>query len=216
MNPPSISRHQLTRRDQHDTQDRSRFRPGTAHSVRRLRSRRARPPRLPGQGRQVCRRRRHRCDAARSAQPEVRRGAGRQARGCSHQGGVSRVRITEGLRQDARLPGAAGQGCRQAAGGTRDSRESRPQPAHRGHRPPARARQLRGLRAGRALSARRLSRRRGQGARGFPEARSSKDARRLHRRPRLAQGTARNQRQDRRGRILLRRRDGQLPRHSRA
>ena len=43
---------------------------------------------------------------------------------------------------------------------------------------------------GRALSARRLSRRRRQGARGFPEARSGQDARRLHRRPRLAQGAA--------------------------
>ena len=164
--------------------------PKTAHDfdqelldpVRRLRARRARPPRLPRQGRQVRRRRRDRGDAARSAQPEVRRGAGRQARGHAHQGGVPRVRLAEGLRQDARLPGAAGQGDGQAAGGARHPREPRPQPAHRGHRPPARARQLRGLRARRALPARRLSGRRGQGARGVPEARSGEDARGLRRR----------------------------------
>ena len=40
------------------------------------------------------------------------------------------------------------------------------EPAHRGHRPPAGARQLRRVRAGRAVPARRLPGRRRQGARG--------------------------------------------------
>ena len=91
--------------------------------------------------------------------PKFARGAGRQAGGRAHQGAVHRVRVAEGLRQDARLPGAAGQGGRQAAGRARHSREPRAQPAHRGHRPPPGARQLRGVRAGRAVPARRLSRR---------------------------------------------------------
>ena len=51
-----------------------------------------RPPRLSRQGRQVRRRRRDRRDAARSAEPEVRRGAGDQARRPAHQGAVRRVR----------------------------------------------------------------------------------------------------------------------------
>ena len=50
----------------------------------------------------------------------------------------------------------------------------------------------------------------------FPEARSGQDARGLRRRGRLAQGAARDQRQGRRGRLLLRRRHGQLPGHARA
>ena len=55
-------------------------------SVRRLRPRCARPPRISRQGRQVRGRRRDRRDAARSAEPEVPRGAGRQAGGPAHQG----------------------------------------------------------------------------------------------------------------------------------
>ena len=50
----------------------------------------------------------------------------------------------------------------------------------------------------------------------FPEARSGKDARGLRGRGRLAQGAARNQRQARRGGLLLRRRHGQLPGDPRA
>ena len=48
--------------------------------------------------------------------PKFARGAGRQARGPAPQGRVRRIRLAEGLRQDARLSGAAGQGRRQAAG----------------------------------------------------------------------------------------------------
>ena len=127
-----------------------------------------------------------------------------------------RIRLAEGLRQDARLPGAAGQGRGQAAGRPRHPREPRAEPAHRGHRPPAGARQLRGVRAGCAVPARRLSGRRRQGPRGLPQARSGEDARGLRHGSRLAQGAARNQRQDRRRRLLLRRRHGQLPGHARA
>ena len=50
----------------------------------------------------------------------------------------------------------------------------------------------------------------------FPEARSGEDARGLRHGGRLAQGAARNQRQGRRRRLLLRRRHGQLPGHARA
>ena len=50
----------------------------------------------------------------------------------------------------------------------------------------------------------------------LPEARSGQDARGLRRRGRLAQGAPRDQRQGRRGRLLLRRRHGQLPGDARA
>ena len=50
----------------------------------------------------------------------------------------------------------------------------------------------------------------------LPQARSGEDARGLRHGDRLAQGAPRNQRQDRRGRLLLRRRHGQLPGHARA
>ncbi len=53
----------------------------------------------------------------------------------------------------------------QAAGGAGGARKPRPQSAHRGHRAPPGARGLHRLRAGRAVPAGRLSRRRGQGAR---------------------------------------------------
>ena len=89
--------------------------------------------------------------------PKFLAGAGRQAGGPAHQGAAGRIRLAEGLRQDARLPGAAGQGRGQAAGRARHSREPRVEPAHRGHRPPAGARQLRRVRAGRAVPARRIS-----------------------------------------------------------
>ena len=73
-----------------------------------------------------------------------------------HQGRVPGVRLAAGLRQDEGLPGAPRQRRRQAAGRGRGAREPRPQPAHRRHRPPAGARQLRGVRARRAHAARRL------------------------------------------------------------
>ncbi len=60
-----------------------------------------------------------------------------QARGPADQGAVRRVRLAEWLRQDARLPGPAGQGHWQAAGRPRHPREPWIEPAHRGYRPPA-------------------------------------------------------------------------------
>ena len=68
---------------------------------------------------------RRRCDgrnAARSTEPEVSRGAGRQAGGPAHQGPAHRIRLAERLRQDARLSRAACQGTRQVAGGPRHPR----------------------------------------------------------------------------------------------
>ncbi len=79
----------------------------------------------------------------------------------------------------------------EAARRARRAREPRPQPAHRGHRAAPGARQLRRLRARRAAAARRLSGRRGQGARGVRQARSGQDARGLRRRRRLPEGAAR-------------------------
>ena len=119
--------------------------------------------------------------------------------------------LAEGLRQDARLLRAAGEGGRQAAGRPGRPREPRAQSVHRGHRAAPGARELRRLRARRAVPARRLSRRRGQGPRAVSEARSDEDARGLRRRGRLAEGAAGDHRQDRRRRLLLRRRHGELP-----
>ena len=74
--------------------------------------------------------------------------------------------VAEGQRQHQGLPGAAGQrGHEQAAGHPRRPREPRPQPAHRGHRAAARARQLHGVRAGRPDFRGRLSGRRREGRR---------------------------------------------------
>ena len=120
---------------------------------------------------------------------------------------VRRVPVAAGQRHGARLPGAAGElGRQEAAGHPRRAREPRPEPAHRGHRAAPRPRRLHGVRAGRAVPGRRLSRRRGQGAHAVPDARSAEDARGLRRRGRLAAGPPRRHRQDRRGRLLLRRR----------
>ena len=105
-------------------------------------------------------------------------------------------------------------GERQAAGHPRDPREPRPQPAHRRHRTAPRPRRLRRVRPRRALSAGRLSRRRGQGARAVPEARPGQDPRRLHRRRRVPEGAPGVHGQDRRGRFLLRGRHGELPGHA--
>ena len=109
------------------------------------------------------------------------------------------------VRQGARLPRAAGQGRREAARHTGDSREPRPEPAYRGHRPPAGPRRLRRLRARRLLPARRLSGDEDKARELFPKLDQAKIARTSWRR-RLAQVAARDQRQDRRGRFLLRRR----------
>ena len=148
-------------------------------------------------------------DAARRAEPELRRGpAGAEGRR-AHQDGIGRVPVAAGLEQDARLSRAAGDRLRQAARHPRRPREPRPQPAHRGHRAAAGARQLHGVRARRARAARRLSRRRGQGARAVPEARPGQDARGLRRRGGLLEESAGLHRQDRRRRLLLRRRHRQ-------
>ena len=73
-------------------------------------------------------------DAARRAEPEVRRSpAGEEGRRAARDV-VRRVPVAAGQRQGARLPGPAGQRGRQAAGHPRGPREPRPQPAHRGHR----------------------------------------------------------------------------------
>ena len=64
--------------------------------------------------------------------------------------------------------------------------------------------------------ARRLPGRRGQGARGVSEARSGEDARGLHRRHQLRADPPGFHGQDWRGRLLLRRRHGELPRDARA
>ena len=102
-----------------------------------------------------------------------------------------RVRLAAGLRQDARLPRAAGEADGQAARRAGRPREPRPQSAHRGRRAAPRAGRLHRLRARRAVPAGRLSRRRGQGARAVREARPGEDPRRLRRRGRLAEGAAR-------------------------
>ena len=73
-------------------------------------------------------------------------------------------------------------------GGAGHSREPRPEPAHRGHRAPPGARQLRRLRARRAVPARRLSRAtKTRPATLFPKLDQAEDARRLRRRGRLAE-----------------------------
>ena len=99
-------------------------------------------------------------------------------------------------------------------GDCRDPREPRPQPAHRRHRAAPGARQLHGDRARCPDAARRLSRRRREGARVVPEARSAQGARRLHCLRQLHPHAARLHRQDRRGRLLLRRRRGQHARRA--
>ena len=169
-----------------------RFPPRGAEPLRSVRPRLDRPPRLPGQGGEVRGGRHDRQHAARRAQPQVRRGpAGRQGR-LAAQGQHRGVRLAERLGQGARLPRAAGQGAGQAARHPGDSREPRPEPAHRGHRPPHRAGELRRLRAGRADAAGRLSRRRGQGARAVREARPGQDPRGLPRRARPSWRSARS------------------------
>ena len=120
---------------------------------------------------------------------------------------VGRVPVAAGQRQGARLPGPAGEGGRQeAAGDPRRPREPRPQPAHRRHRAAPRPRRLHGVRARRAVPARRLPGRRGQGARRCSR-RSIRRRRARTSSPRPA-GCRRGptHRQDRRGRLLLWRR----------
>ena len=126
------------------------------------------------------------------------------------------IDVAERQRQDQGVCVPPGQRRREAARHPRGPREPRPQSAHRRHRAAPRPRQLHGGRAGRADAARRLSRRRRQGAHRIPEARSAQDPRGLHRRHALPAHASGLHRQDRRGRLLLRRRDGELPRHSRA
>ena len=88
--------------------------------------------------------------AARCAESGVRRGpAGAEGRPAT-QDRVGRISVAAGIEQDARLPRAAGERLRQAARHARRPREPRSQPAHRGHRAAARARQLPRVRAGRA------------------------------------------------------------------
>ena len=119
----------------------------------------------------------------------------------AHQGRVRRVPLAAGLRQGARLSGAghAGKGRRASSRRAGRAREPRAQPAHRGRRAAPRARGLHGLRARRALPARRLSRRRGQGARAVRQAGPGQDARGLRRRGAASlQGAPRMQRQARR------------------
>ena len=110
-------------------------------------------------------------------------------------------------------PAAAGAG-RRLADGARRPREPRPEPAHRGHRAPPRGRQLHRLRARRAVPARRLSRatrtRRASCSAGSTRRRP---ARTCSPRRRYLKTRAGRQRQGRRGRLLLGRRHGQLPRH---
>ena len=87
---------------------------------------------------------------------------------------LGRARFAGRLRQGARLSGAA-EGCaRQAARRARHPREPRTKPAHRGRGAPPRAGELCVPGTRRAVSAGRLSRRRGPGARGLREARPGK------------------------------------------
>ena len=74
-----------------------------------------------------------------------------------------------------------GESRRQAAGDPRDSREPRPQSAHRGHRTPPRARQLRCVRAGCAVRRSAATRGRRQGTRALRQTGAAQDARRLRR-----------------------------------
>ena len=120
-----------------------RFRPGAVDSVRRLRARRPRSARLPRRGGQVRGGRRHGGGLLDQLSPRFAEAAGRQARGRASRRSPSNS-LAERLRQDARIPRAAGEGRRQAAGGPGGPREPRPEPAHRGRRAPPRARQLRG------------------------------------------------------------------------
>ena len=152
--------------------------------------------------------------AARGAEPELRRRRSRSPKtDRAHQGRDGRLPVAAGLRHGPRLPRAAGGAPPRRRAKLPAvlvvAREPRPQSAHRGHRAAPRARQLHRLRARRAVSARRLSRRRGQGARAVRQARPGQDARGLPRRGALPEGRARRQRQDRRGRLLLRRRHRQ-------
>ena len=144
----------------------------------------------------------------------LRGGATGGARRCTFVGEVRRVRFAERLRQGARLSGQAGQGPRQVAAGAGGAREPRPQSAHRGHRAPAGAGRFHRLRARRAVSARRLSGRRGRGAHAVRQARPRQDARGFPRRRGHAAQHRGRQRTHGRGRLLLRRRHGQLPRHA--
>ena len=94
----------------------------------------------------------------------------------------------------------------QMAGRRGDPRESRPQSVHRGCRAAPRDRRFRGVRAGRAHAARRLSGRRREGGADVRHARSPPSAiEDLVAACGLPQVAPRMQRQGRRGRILLRR-----------
>ena len=97
-----------------------------------------------------------------------------------------------------------------------DARKSRPEPAHRRHRAPAGARQLRGVCARCAVPARRLSRATRTRRASSSQARSAKTREDfVARRAWLRQASERN-RQGRRRRLLLRRRHRQHARDTRA
>src|SRR5215207_7829190 len=104
----------------HGTENRARLRSGSADTVRRLRAWRDRPTELSRPGLQVRGRRRDRRDAARSAEPEVRRGAGGAEGRCADRRRVRRVRLPERLWEDARVLRASREGHRKAARRPRD------------------------------------------------------------------------------------------------
>ncbi len=102
-----------------------------------------------------------------------------------------RVPVAQRQSEDERLSREAGGQEGQAARRPGGPREPRSQPPHRGHRTPRRPRGLHGLRPGRALPARRLPGRRGQGPGALREAGPSEDRPGLPGRGRLAQGPPR-------------------------
>ena len=147
--------------------------------------------------------------------PELRRGAGGRRRRQADQGEAPRVRLAQGLRQGARRTSSSPAAAEKKLPGILVIHENRGLNPH--IEDIARRLALEDFVAfapDALFSAGRLPRRRGQGARAVPEARSGQDPRGLRRRRRVPEGAPGVHGQDRRGGLLLRRRHGELPRHA--